>query len=685
MKMQQAKLSFSEAGTPQSDAFGDVYFSKDDGIAESEYVFLQGNRLLEQWQQCESSHFCIAETGFGTGLNFLLTCRLFEAFLSKYPEARLKHLHYISFEKFPIPVLQLTEIHQAWQSLEVYSDALLQQYPLALEGMHRSYYQLATQKHALSLDLVFADAQNGMTQVHNINNGLVNAWYLDGFAPSKNESMWDDAVYQQMARLSAQNASLATFTAAGAVKRGLQTVGFEIKKIKGYGRKREMITAQFIKHAKTAHNPSVNTQAPYFRRDTLKKAPKHVAIVGAGIAGALLAMRLVEHGIKVSLICQDPGPAGAASGNPVGGFYPQLNAEASVNSQFFVHAFLYARRFYDELLANNVDFAHAWCGVLQLGFNPNTQSRLNKIAQRELWPDELAEVIDAKTASQKAGIDIPHPALWLPQAGWIAPISLVEACLEHAQQSELFSSYYDHQLLSYEKNEDGLNLVLQGSHTHLNADVMILATGASTPQIIKQNVPMRLTRGQVEAVPAQLASQDLRTVICHKGYFTPAVNGHHALGSTYVKNDLDTKHRAIELSQNLDMHNMAVGQTTWMQALNELNAENIKGRASIRCSTPDHLPLMGEMPNIAAQSCELNDLYKALPLSRYAQGSKEDGVYLLSGLGSRGITSAPLLVDTLVAQLIGKPFPMGNKLLDALSPNRFLVRALIRQQPYLAD
>jgi tRNA 5-methylaminomethyl-2-thiouridine biosynthesis bifunctional protein len=88
------------------------------------------------------------------------------------------------------------------------------------------------------------------------------------------------------------------------------------------------------------------------------------------------------------------------------------------------------------------------------------------------------------------------------------------------------------------------------------------------------------------------------------------------------------------------------------------------------------------MPNIDEQKQELKDLYKALPLNRYPQGSKVKGVYLLSGLGSRGITSAPILVDILVAELCRKPMPMGNTLLDALNPNRFLVRSLIRQQAY---
>ncbi len=680
MKMQQATLSFTNAGTPQSEAFGDVYFSVDNGVAESEYVFLKGNQLLEQWQSCTQSHFCIAETGFGTGLNFLLTCQLFERFLEQNPDAQLKSLYYISFEKYPIAIGELQAIHDKWKDLTSYSNALIKQYPPALEGIHRSYYKLGDHKNAIKLDLVLFEAHEGMAQVHNIDDGIVNAWYLDGFAPSKNESMWDIEVYQQMARLSAENASLSTFTAAGAVRRGLESVGFEVSKIKGFGRKREMITARFM----PAKASLKNQQAPYFQRAThnSNNIPRHVAIVGAGIAGSLLAMRLTEQGMRVSLICKDEKPAQGASGNAVGGFYPQLNAEASVNSQFFVHAFLYARRFYDELLQDGIDFEHQWCGVLQLGFNKNTQERLTKIHLKNLWPDELAQVIDAKQATEIAGIDIPHGALFLPKAGWIAPVSLVQACLKHAERSGLLTSYYQHDLLGYESTAEGVSLNLSGTTRSLLADTLVIAAGSHSPDIAQELIPMRLTRGQVESVPKQASSENLRSVICHKGYFTPAVNGHHALGSSYVKNDLSTEHRIRELEQNLKLHSDAMGEAEWMQAIKQLKHERISGRAAIRCSTPDHLPLVGAMPNIDEQKQELKDLYKALPLNRYPQGSKVKGVYLLSGLGSRGITSAPILVDILVAELCRKPMPMGNTLLDALNPNRFLVRSLIRQQAY---
>ena len=63
-------------GVPWSERFEDIYFSRSDGLAESRYVFLQGNRVSERWQK--KSIFHIGEAGFGTGLNFLATWQLWQ-------------------------------------------------------------------------------------------------------------------------------------------------------------------------------------------------------------------------------------------------------------------------------------------------------------------------------------------------------------------------------------------------------------------------------------------------------------------------------------------------------------------------------------------------------------------------------------------------------------------------------
>ncbi|WP_371195852.1 bifunctional tRNA (5-methylaminomethyl-2-thiouridine)(34)-methyltransferase MnmD/FAD-dependent 5-carboxymethylaminomethyl-2-thiouridine(34) oxidoreductase MnmC [Glaciecola sp. SC05] len=691
MKLSHADLSFNSIGTPESLSFGDVYFSNEDGIAESEYVFIQGNRLWEQWLNWQKSTFCIGETGFGTGLNYLLTAKRFEEFLQNYPQSPLKKLHYISLEKFPIETSALNKIYQQWPSLAKYSASVIRTYPPALEGIHRSFHNAGERASAITLDLILCEAYTGLSAIHNVKDGLVNAWYLDGFAPSKNQDMWHIEVLHQMARLSSPKATLSTFTAAGAVKRALQEAGFAVSKIKGFGRKREMIVAIL---AQATFHPSIDKQPPYFERISRAEnkalaSPKALTIIGGGIAAALLALRLVEQGIKVQLICKDKAPASGASGNPIAGFYPQLNAEAGVNSQFFVHAFLYARRFYDEFVEQGLEFEHDWCSVLQLGFNQNTQERLKKMRDKSLWPDELATVVSAQQASKIAGLDIPHSALHLPKGGWIGPVSLIKACLQKASNTGLFSALYQHEFLHYSAAADSkLTITLRkqdGVQVDMQTESLVIAAGADSLQICQQLLPMRLTRGQVEAIPTSKKTSKLKAVLCHKGYFTPAVNGYHALGSTYIKQDMGTEHRPAETLKNINMHKQAMQESEWMANITELFTDDIQGRAAIRCSTPDHLPLVGAMPDIVAQTQELADLYKALPAHRYAAGKNVNKVFILTGLGSRGITTAPILVDTLVAEITNGPFPLSTTLLNALMPNRFLVRSLIRQENYSAN
>jgi len=697
MKLKHAELSFNDSGTPQSNRFGDVYYSNDNGLLESEYVFLEGNRLREAWLECTQAHFTIAETGFGTGLNFLLTLRAFKAFREQQPNATLKHLHFISFEKYPIQASELQHILLAWPQLELYANELIKQYPPALSGIHRRSFA----RELVSLDLVLGDAHDGMQQFYSTSDGIVDAWFLDGFAPSKNNSIWEQAVFEEIARLSKVGASLATFTAAGAIKRSLQATGFSVSKIKGFGRKREMITARFagIMHVSRASGQASSRrtysrfnheQPPYFHRPSLtaNHSSANIAVVGAGIAGALLALRLTELGATVSLICKDSGPAQGASGNPIGGFYPQLNAEAGVNSQFFVHSFLYARSFYQDLLERGILFEHDWCGVLQLGFNDNTVFRLEKMEEQALWPDSLAQVVNSQQASEIAGVTLPYKALHLPQAGWIAPVSLVHACLDKAYSTGRLNTFYEHHVVDYQNintakgTQVNVSLAKHQGEQSLHFDAVVFATGHHSATLSQQNIPMRLTRGQVEAMPPSKSSSSLKTVLCHKGYFTPLYHGKHALGSTYIKDDLNTEYRNSERAQNLQMHQKALAQSPWIDELSTIDEGNISGRAAIRCSTPDHLPLVGAMPNIAQQQESLSELYKALPAHHYPISDNVDGVYILTGLGSRGITSAPLMVETLVSQLFNRPLPMSNMLLNAVQPNRFLVRSLVRRQSY---
>ncbi|MBF7072521.1 bifunctional tRNA (5-methylaminomethyl-2-thiouridine)(34)-methyltransferase MnmD/FAD-dependent 5-carboxymethylaminomethyl-2-thiouridine(34) oxidoreductase MnmC [Glaciecola sp. MH2013] len=687
MKITSANIEFNEFGTPVAQSFDDVYFSNENGLKETQYVFIESNKLIERWQGSQSSSFSIGETGFGTGLNFLLTAKTFLDIVKDQSQ----QLYYLSTEKFPLRIEDLRKALNLWPELAEYSKELIQHYPVLLPGFHR----ISLFHGKVILDLFLGDATEGFQQCHSQPLGRIDAWFLDGFAPSKNNDMWNDKLYEAIARLSKADATFATFTAAGAVKRGLAAVGFDVKKQKGFGRKREMLVGE----NKSVEKLAVTRQSPIFHRhcsvDSVDAKKNHIAVVGGGIAAAIMALKLVERGKRVTLYCADKQLAQGASGNDQGGFYPQLNAEAGIASQIHAHSFLYARRFYDDILNQGAHFSHSWCGVLQLAFNDNVTKRYTKMMAKQTWPSDLVNWRNKVEASDIAGIDIPHDSLFLPLGGWISPPELTKACisLTHSLCSN-FSVKFEHELInltaksasSLHQPQKSLALLHfecgNKKPEQIEVDAVVLACGSKSATIAALDLPFRLTRGQVESIPSSINNSkmgQLKTVLCHKGYMTPVMSGHLAMGSTYIKNDTSIDYRPSEAQINLAMHQSALQQATWANDI-ALNQGENPGRAAIRCSLPDHLPAVGAVPDTALQKMELNELYKAKPPQYYPVPSVLNGVYMLTGLGSRGLTTAPLAAELLASQICGEALPLGNPLLDALNPNRFLIKSLIRRQ-----
>lgn len=220
----------AQKGAPRSHEFDDVYFSADDGLAESEHVFLDGNHLPRAWMGQE--HFTICETGFGTGLNFLAAWRRFEETTAPHQK-----LDFVSFEKFPLDAEEIAVHLQPWAAFfEGYLGRLVDLYPPLVPGFHR-----ISLSNRVTLTLIFDDVNAAIPQVQ----ARVDAWFLDGFKPSTNPDMWSDVVFEHMARLSVPGTRIATFTAAGHVRRGLGSVGFEVSKVAGFGRKRDMTVGQY--------------------------------------------------------------------------------------------------------------------------------------------------------------------------------------------------------------------------------------------------------------------------------------------------------------------------------------------------------------------------------------------------------------------------------------------------------
>jgi tRNA U34 5-methylaminomethyl-2-thiouridine-forming methyltransferase MnmC len=219
-------------GQPYASEFQDVYFSTDNGLLETDYVFLQGNDLAARWLNSDLEAFNIAETGFGTGLNFLCAVNMW---LSTAPDKAI--LHFVSVEKYPLSLQDMAAALSFWPQLKSLSEPLLAQYESLMNGTET----ISLYGNRVKLSLLIGDATERFSQI----DDKFDAWFLDGFAPAKNPDMWKTALFQQMARLSKASTTFATFTSAGGVRRGLLHAGFAVSKRSGFSKKREMLIGHF--------------------------------------------------------------------------------------------------------------------------------------------------------------------------------------------------------------------------------------------------------------------------------------------------------------------------------------------------------------------------------------------------------------------------------------------------------
>ncbi|WP_270663598.1 MULTISPECIES: bifunctional tRNA (5-methylaminomethyl-2-thiouridine)(34)-methyltransferase MnmD/FAD-dependent 5-carboxymethylaminomethyl-2-thiouridine(34) oxidoreductase MnmC [Aeromonas] len=656
--LHHARLDWNEAGTPVSSEFGDVYFSNDNGLSETRYVFLQQNRLPERFSHHDSDSFVIGETGFGTGLNFLATMA---AFLERAPlSGNGSRLHFISVEKYPLTQADLRKALAAWPELATLSQPLIDQWPLPVSGCHRLLFA----DGRIRLDLWFGDIKEMLPQVPHPATGLVDAWYLDGFSPAKNPEMWTQDLFEDLARLARPDATLSTFTCAGFVRRGLIAAGFAMKKVKGHGSKREMLAG--VREGKVPQQ----SIAPWYARPAGREG--EVLIIGGGIASAMTALSLVERGRHVTLLCENGEPASGASGNRQGALYPLLNGEHDALSRFYSLAFGFAR---NRLLAlaKHHPVAFSLCGVTQLGYDDKSAAKLAKMSQG-LFPPELMHPLSAAEVEQVVGLPCDADGVSYPLGGWLCPADLTRAAIREAQASGRLEVLFNAAVTRIAEEADGWRVESRdGRQWH--APNLVVAAGHQLPALLPfAELPLYPVRGQVSHVPTTAGLSQLKTVLCYDGYLTPAHNGAHCIGASYGRNQTDLAYRTDEQEQNRARLQACVPQQRWPA---EVDVSGAQARIGVRCASRDHLPVAGPVARLAALADhDVNapaDQQSALPLHA--------GLYVLGALGSRGLCSAPLCGELVASEICGDPLPLAADLLEALHPARYWVRRLRRGKP----
>ncbi len=677
--MTKPKRTYKQDGTPYSEQFNNIYFDSESGYQQSEQVFIVGNDLSKRIKQANNS-FVIAETSFGSALNFLLTLQAYQEIQKESADNQYAKLTFISVEKYPLTKAQLAKSLQVLPQLRHFTDLLLAQYPeFESESGDEAIKEFSLKffNGQVTLKVIIDDAAAGLAKIRTTNNGLVDTWYLDGFSPAKNPQMWTEKLFEQIGRLSKQQASIATFTVAGFVKRHLQNAGFRTQKKTYLDNKHEMLTGIYQQKSKSNKG--------YQLRSTITK-PQHVSIIGGGIASACAAYALTKQGIKVTIYCKDNLLAQGASSNAIGALYPLLHQQVDDISLFYQQAFWRAKTVYNEVLEQGFSFPHAWCGLLEASYKEALVKRQLKFNELAPWPKELIHSIDANQASKVAGIDLPYGGLFMPNAGWLSPQDAVKQIINAAKETGRLRVKNNTLVTKIKQKQTNVlndshqeNWLLSTSKGEFNASVIVFCGGAEIIDFdwVKQ-LPFTSVQGQVTSMKTNSKIAKLSTVICHKGYLTPSHQQMHCIGATFNKNSTRVTPKPEEDLFNLNM--LATCLPELASDINWTTQDISHSKSRLRCMTPDHMPMVGAMPDIQKHI----EIYPHLAKDKnwkYNQVAPViNNLYVMMGFGARGLCTAPLAADILAADLCGTPYPIDNDMLFNLSPNRFVIRDIVRRK-----
>lgn len=653
--------------TPYSDKYDDIYFSTENGLAETEFVFLQKNNLDSRFSSEKQTIFTIAETGFGTGLNFLAAWKLWQETAPKDT-----HLHFISVEKYPISIEDLTKALSLWPELDALSKQLIAQYPPPTLGFH----QLNFDDDRVTLTLMLGDAIACYSQL----NAQIDAWFLDGFAPSKNPDMWQAGLFQQMTRLSHPGTTFATFTCAGIVKRGLKEAGFEIKKVPGFGRKREMLIGTYTETHTNTEEQEKGCQYPtsspaWFRLPKPTYPEKTALIVGAGIAGCSTAYSLARRGWQVILIDRHNSIAQEGSGNRQGALYAKLPVQPIPASRIHLSGFLYSSRFLQHQLPENRDI---WspCGLIQIAASDKEKKRQIDLAESGNYPEDIVQHLSTEQASEIAGTPLSNSALYFPDAGWVSPPLLCQWLIDHPNIEVIT----DHEISSLEFDQHKHHWLAKSNQNLIaEAAIAVVASAADSRNFDQLNhLSLQKIRGQVSITKQTDQPITLNTVLCSEGYISPAKEKRFCFGATFELKDEGTDIRNDGHEHNLSkVQQMAPILSE--QLKNQSTHSELDGRVSFRCASPDKLPIIGPAPIFEA----FKEDYSKLGQDRTIPIDKEPkhfpGLFVNIAHGSKGLITGPISGEIIASMLSNEPLPLEQQLIDCLNPARFIIKNLIRR------
>lgn len=519
-------------------------------------------------------------------------------------------LHFVSVERNPFDSGDLAAALAPFGELRPLAGALVAAWPPPIAGFHR----LEFDGGRVRLTLLFGDARELLPKLE----ANADALFLDGFTPARNPDMWSPEVVRELARLAGAGATLATWTVAGGVRAALAGAGFRIEKREGFGHKREMLAGLREGQAREA-----------------RRAPRQAVVVGAGLAGMLCAERLASRGWEVSLVDGRHGRTIAT----VGLVRPIANIRDAVNAQASRPAFLYALQNFRSLQHDGYHLVWNRSGVLQLADGEDEAARFSAIIDAQGHSPDFLRFVDAAQARDIAGRAVRGPGWWMPSGAWVSPGSLAVALLGRA--GSRVRTLIGRRVERIEREGADWRAIDAEGSVIAEAPTLILANAADAKRLLPEaRLPLSSVRGQVTFLPPS-DRRHLDVIVSGSGYVAPLPDGGHVVGATYQHDDTGEDIRAADHRENLARAaKMLPGFAEGVQAT------ALTGLAGFRTTVPDRLPIFGQT---------------LIP-----------GVWVATGLGSRGLLWAPIGAELIAANLEGEPSPLPRDLSGAMSPRRFL-------------
>ena len=650
---------------PHSEIFGDIYFSESGGKEESMHVFQTPNRIPER--ALKGSPTTILELGFGTGLNFFISRDLYRK--SGFPGPLL---HYIAIEKYPLKLSDMKKIKNIFPDLKIHIEDLIFRYPFPVEGFHRRIFD----EGRTILTLIYGDAREYIHQI----SGKIDACFLDGFSPSKNPGLWDDAIFSGLAKLCKKDTTLSTYSCAGSVRENLRNNGFSAEKTDGFGKKRHMLFAKYkgisIDHAKSRENNHKKYEETGFSskiETKISESNKNAAIIGAGLAGTFAAYSLSQRGFSITMIDRNDGPAGEASGNPAGLLYPAVTADASNLGRLNITGYLHALNHLKEL---KINFSEHENGILQVFTTERDKKRILS-GMKDLSP-HIACQVSSEDSNRLSGLNLSREGIYFPHGKSLNP---QELCMNNINLSSAsVKTIYNAEIEKIEY-QDGLWRTIDGEGSTISETEFLILANSWSIQKFKQTdwIPVTKVRGQISYIKNSKEIPPLKISVCGEGYLTAEIQdkNYSVAGSTYHPDrndsavDPDLHAEIIEKLERSGIH------------FTEENRKNAEGRVSFRCSVLDHLPAVGPVPDLSKFQTEFSGLASGKKMNTEHSDNFDPalylpGLYIASGFSSRGLVYAPIAGELIASYMNNEVMPVDRDLSTALNPARFILRNLKR-------